>query len=148
LPILNPWITEFGYGAATKCDTMDFGRGTPGPATAVVLYPYAGQTGLPTSFDGSREGPSPPAPPTGWPSGSPITVYAKGIMVATHVISVQSTGVELSHTLLTSADSSFLKDDITLYTDAPFTAATTYRVQITATDTAGALNLDWTFTTK
>ena len=84
-PILSPWVRDFGYGnagsgtgsSAVKCDTMDFSTGTTTAATVVATYPYAGQTGVPTSFNGSYEGPTPPAPPSGWPSGYPIHIYAK-----------------------------------------------------------------------
>jgi hypothetical protein len=77
LPIIDPWTTHLGYGGSERCDTIDFRRGTPAPNDMVVLYPYAGQTGLPTTFDGSRGGPEPPEPSSGWPSASPITVYAQ-----------------------------------------------------------------------
>src|SRR5262249_29626800 len=68
-PILSPWVREIGYGNAPGCDTMDFGVGLPTPNDVVATYPYAGQTGVPVDFDGRFEGPPPPAPPTGWPSG-------------------------------------------------------------------------------
>lgn len=65
---------------------IDFGRGTPMPDDTVVVYPYDGQTGLPREFHGNYEGPEPPEPASGWPSGEVITVYAKDIVVTAHVL--------------------------------------------------------------
>src|SRR5207344_284649 len=133
LPVLNPWVTELGYGGANRCDTIDFARGTPMPNETVVVYPYDGQTGVPTSFDGSHEGPQPPAPSTGWPSGSPITVWAKSINLTSHTVMVDGDTTDMPQVYLTSADSGFLRDDVMIYTNAPFAAGTKYRVSIAGT---------------
>jgi hypothetical protein len=149
LPVLNPWITELGYGGANRCDTIDFGRGTPGPDDVVVVYPYDGQTAVPTTFDGSREGPMPPAPSTGWPSGSPITVYARSIALTRHTVTVDGDTTDLAQVYLTSAESNFLRDAIMIYTNEPFAAGTTYRVTIEGTGLNGqSINRSWTFTTR
>jgi uncharacterized protein YkwD len=148
LPVLSPWVTELGYGNATGCDTMDFGRGTPMPDETVVVYPYAGQAGVPTSFRGDREGPEPLAPPTGWPSGVPITVYARSIEVTEHVLTVDGDTTPIDHVWLTSEDSSFLRDAVSLYAYDPLAGATSYRVTISGTHVAGALSLQWSFTTE
>jgi hypothetical protein len=147
LPILDPWITHLGYGGADNCDTIDFGRGTPAPEDTVVLWPYDGQTGLPTTFDGSHEGPEPPAPPTDWPSATPITVYAQDLTVTEHVLTVDGDSAPIDHVWLTSADSNFLRSAIMMYANAPFEANTTYRVKITGTYVGGPLMREWTFTT-
>jgi uncharacterized protein YkwD len=147
IPILDPWTTHLGYGAADNCDTIDFGRGTPAPEDTVVLWPYDGQTGLPTTFDGSREGPEPPEPPTGWPSATPITVYAQELTVTEHVLTLDGDSAPIDHVWLTSADSNFLRNGIMMYGNAPFEADTTYRVKITGTYVGGALTREWTFTT-
>jgi hypothetical protein len=147
LPILDPWITHLGYGGAENCDTIDFGRGTPAPEDTVVIWPYDGQTGLPTNFDGSHEGPMPPAPSTGWPSSTPITVYAREMAVTEHVLTVDGESAPLDHVWLTSDDSDFLDNAIMMYANAPFEANTTYRVKIAGTYVGGPLSLEWTFTT-
>jgi uncharacterized protein YkwD len=155
IPTLDPWTTELGYGNATGCDTIDFGRGTMvAPNDKVVVYPYDGQTGLPTSFDGSHEGPMPPAPGTGWPSSSPINVYAQGLMVTEHVLTQDGSTTPLDHVWLdansTNVDAGvkgFLRTTAFMYGNAPFMANTKYRVKVTGTHTGGALNLEWTFTT-
>jgi uncharacterized protein YkwD len=148
LPILDPWTTHLGYGGAERCDTIDFGRGTPAPDDTVVVYPYDGQTGVPTAFDGSREGPMPPAPSTGWPSASPITVYAREMSVTEHVLTRDGDTTPIDHVWLTEAESNFLRTAIMMYANSEFAAATTYRVRITGTYVGGPLNLEWTFTTR
>jgi hypothetical protein len=147
LPILDPWTTELGYGHAERCDTIDFGRGTPAPEDTVVVYPYEGQTGVPPSFDGSREGPEPPAPASGWPSASPVTVYAQDMTVTEHVLTVDGDSTPIEHVWLTSAESNFLRNSIMMYGNAPFAAQTTYRVKISGSYVGGPLTLEWTFTT-
>ena len=147
LPILDPWTTHLGYGGAERCDTIDFGRGTPAPDDTVVLWPYDGQTGLPTTFHGDREGPEPPAPPTGWPSATPITVYGQDLVITEHVLTVDGETTPIEHVWLTEADSNFLRSSVMMYGNAPFTAMTTYRVKITGTYVGGALSREWTFTT-
>jgi hypothetical protein len=158
-PILSPWTRDFGYGAAKSgsvlCDTMDFGPGTSTASTVVATYPYSGQTGAPTSFDGSHEGPAPPAPPSGWPSGYPIHVYAQKATVTTHEIrSGGCTGTALAHQWITPGgpgDPGLLRNEQILYADAPLQAKTSYCVIVQgtqATTPAQPLDLSWTFTTR
>ena len=72
-PFVSGRIHEAGYGGTSSFDTMDFGCcGTADPAF-VTNYPVHGQTGVPTSFAGN-EGPEPPVPPGGWPSGSIVSI--------------------------------------------------------------------------
>jgi hypothetical protein len=147
LPILDPWTTHLGYGGAERCDTIDFGRGTPAPEDTVVLWPYPDQTGLPTTFHGDREGPEPPMPPTGWPSATPITVYGQQLTVTEHVLTRDGDSAPIEHVWLTSADSNFLRSSVMMYANAPFEPMTTYRVKITGTYVGGPLMREWTFTT-
>jgi hypothetical protein len=141
-PVLSPWYRDVGYGSATGCDTVDFSAGPTTATTVTAFYPYAGQTGLPVSFDGSREGPQPPAPPSGWPSGYPITLFARGITVSSHVITVNGSSTELAHVWTTTTNA------YVMYTNTPLTAATTYHVTIQATRGTTPLTFDWTFTTR
>jgi uncharacterized protein YkwD len=136
-PLLDPWARDLGYGSATGCDTMDFGVGAGGTTSAslVVSYPYDAQTGVPTSFDGSREGPTPPVPPNGWPSGYPVHVFMRGttITVTTDEFGVDG-GAQLAHQEMTPQTSSgYLQDAVVLYGNAPLTAKTTYRVHLAGT---------------
>ena len=154
IPVLSPWIRDFGYGGATGCDTMDFGVGAATPDSATAVYPYPGQTGVPTSFNGTYEGPPPPAPPSGWPSGYPITVYVKSVKPPTdksqHTISVLGTTTLLDHQIISPGDSTamgLLTDELILYTNAPLSPSTSYHVHVEATGSAGATTFDWVFTT-
>jgi hypothetical protein len=145
-PCLSPWYRDMGYGNATGCDTIDFSRGATTPSTVTGYYPYSGQTGVPTCFDGSREGPTPPAPSTGWPSGYPITIFAQNLTVTTHTIVVDGTATQLAHQWLGS-DSTLGSSAKVLYTDAPLSANTTYRVTIDGTISSNAAHFEWAFTT-
>jgi hypothetical protein len=145
-PILNPWVRHMGYGWGDGCDTIDFGQGPATPDDVTAVYPYAGQTGLPVSFDGSREGPEPPEPATGWPSGYPVTLFARDVTVTRHAIMLDGTTDELPHLWLD--DDQALPDyALVLYTDSPLAANTAYRVIIETTRAGQPLNFDWTFTT-
>jgi hypothetical protein len=147
VPVLSPWYTDMGYGGGTGCDTIDF---APGPNTAAksvtAFYPYDGQTGVPLSFNGAQEGPTPPAPPAGWPSGYPVILYGQGITVSSHQIVVEGDGTPLAHTWL-EGDSTLGSSAKVMYTDAQLSANTTYHVTIDGTNSSGSLHFDWTFTT-
>lgn len=151
-PILDPWTADMGYGNATMCDTIDFGRGTPTAGNdTVVVYPYNGQTNVPTTFDGSHEGPMPPAPSTGWPSSSPVNMYAKGIKITEHTITLDGDATPIDHVWLDpTTDTSmanYLTNVVYLYANKPFTANTKYHVKFVGTRTGGTINVEWTFTT-
>ena len=129
IPLLDPWTAEIGYGAAAGCDVMDLGRGTPAPDSTVTVYPYDNQVDVPVDFDGSREGPMPPAPSSGWPSGSPINVYAKMLTVTEHVLTKDGDATPIEHVWLTAAESNFLRSGVMMYSNAPLAAMTKYRVE-------------------
>lgn len=146
IPMLSPWWRDFGYGNATGCDTIDFGPGAATDKTITAVYPYDGQTGVPLSFNGAYEGPTPPAPSTGWPSGYPVTLYGKGITVTAHQIVVDGTTTPLVHVWI-DGDATTGADAKVLYTEAPLAANTTYRVTIDGSTAAGSVHFEWTFTT-
>ena len=145
-PVLSPWYRDMGYGGGTGCDTIDFGPGTSTAKTVTAVYPYDGQSGVPVSFNGAQEGPTPPVPSSGWPSGYPITLYGQGITVTSHQIVVDGTTTPLAHQWL-DGDSTLGSSAKVLYTDAPLTANTTYRVTIVGTTSSGSVSFDWKFTT-
>jgi hypothetical protein len=89
----------------------------------------------------------PPAPTSGWPSGSPINVYAKMLTVTEHVLTLDGDDTPIEHVWLTNAESQFLRNGAMLYSNAPFTAQTKYRMKITGTYVGGPVSLEWTFTT-
>jgi hypothetical protein len=150
IPLLSPWYRDMGYGGTTtpaKCDTIDFAPGAMSPSTVTAVYPYNGQTSVPTSFDGRYEGPPPPLPATGsWPSGYPVILYLRGGTVQSHQISVDGTTTPIGHVWIDLTPNNG-GDGFILYTDAPLTPNTTYRVQIAAMQRTTPLTFDWKFTT-
>src|SRR5262249_35214498 len=104
-PVLSPWVRDVGYGDTGRdCATMDFGAGERAANNIVATWPVDGQTGVPTQFDGSREGPPPPRPETGWPSGYPITIYLKGTLTA-HSLTIDGSSEEIPHFFFGPGDS-------------------------------------------
>ena len=146
-PLLSPWWDDMGYGNAAKCDVIDQGPGKQMPATTSAMYPYAGQTGVARSFNGAQEGPTPPAPPTGWPSGLPITLYVKQATTVSHSIEVMGSGTPLSHQFIDYGQSDNDSSQLILYADKPLSANTTYHVTIAVTISGTPKTFDWTFTT-
>jgi uncharacterized protein YkwD len=153
-PLLDPSTGDLGYGAAVGCDVIDFGRGVTAAAGATVVYPYDGQTNVPPSFNGANEGPMPPAPTTGWPSSSPVSVHAKGLMVTEHTITIDGDTTPIEHVWL-DANATIVAMDMRrqlanvnfMYANAAFAPNTKYRVKLVGTITGGTLMKEWTFTT-
>jgi hypothetical protein len=153
IPLLDPWTVDMGYGGATGCDAMDIGRGMSSiPTSTIVVYPYDGQTNVPTSFSG-LDGPQPPAPSGGYPSSYPVNIYAQGLSVTQHVLTKAGDGAPIDHLWLDMNSSDlqsglqgYFYDTAFLY-GAPFAANTKYQVQIVGTYSGGTLNKTWTFTT-
>jgi len=151
-PMLDPWTRDMGYGtAAGGCDTIDFGNpATDVPATTVLVYPYDGQTDVPTTFNGAYEGPMPPAPPSGWPSASPVTLYARKLVVTEHVLTKEGDPTPLEHTWIDNTDEMsgvVVRSNVFMYAHTPFMPNTKYQVSIKGTSQAGALDKLWSFTT-
>ena len=138
-PTLDPRTRDFGYGSATGCDTIDFGEGAGGATAAnvIVSYPYDGQTGVGRSFYGMQESPTPPVPPSGWPSAMPITIYmqATSITLTTDEFGVDG-GMQLAHQVMTPQSAmGYLNNALVLYGNAPLAAQTKYRVHVAGTRT-------------
>jgi hypothetical protein len=153
IPMVDPWTTDMGWGGGPGCDVIDFGRGTVRPPDSTVsMYPYAGQTDVPVSFNG-LEAPQPPAPAGGWPSSYPVSIYAQRLSVTEHVLTKDGDATPLAHTFLDvkstgqgPAFASYFTNTAMLY-GAAFQPNTTYRVKIVGSYAGGALNVEWTFTT-
>ncbi|MGH7436307.1 MAG: CAP domain-containing protein [Polyangiaceae bacterium] len=154
-PLLDPRMRDFGYGSATKCDTIDLGEGAGSttPDSVIVSYPYNGQTGVPLSFQGSQEIPTPPVPPAGWPSAYPITVFmaASSITLTTDEFSIDG-GAQIAHQVMTPQSANgYLSDALVLYGNVPLTSKTTYRVHVAGTRTSTAtssFDVSFAFTTQ
>jgi uncharacterized protein YkwD len=154
IPILDTATTVMGYGSAEGCDTIDFGPNRRREALSLVAYPYAGQIGVTTAFDGRNEGPMPPAPTTGWPSANPISLYGQQLLITEHQLFVDGDDTPLEHTwldptspILPADQQSLLRNVVFMYANQPYLPNTTYRVKIVGTYAGGDLLREWTFTT-
>jgi len=149
-PVLRPWVGEMGYGRDTGCDTADYGGGSGASTDLTVTYPYPAQADVPPSFNG-REGPTPPAPPSGYPSGYPITIYTLGELTE-HRLTIDGSDADVPHVWLYPGHpetSSLLRQEYVMYAHEPLQRATTYRVRASGTTRSGApLSVDYTFTTR
>jgi hypothetical protein len=138
-PLLDPRMRDFGYGNATGCDTIDLGEGlgSTTPDSVIVSYPYDGQTGVPLSFKGNQEVPTPPVPPAGWPSAYPITVFmaATSVTLTTDAFGIDG-GAQIAHQVMTPQSAQgYLSNALVLYGNVPLTTKTTYRVHVAGTRT-------------
>ena len=154
IPILDPATTVLGYGSAEGCDSVAFGPNRRREALSLVAYPYAGQIGVTTAFDGRYEGPMPPPPATGWPSANPISLYGQQLVVTEHQLFVDGDPTPLDHTwldptspILPEDQQSLLRNVVFMYANQPYLPDTTYRVRIAGTYAGGELLREWTFTT-
>lgn len=158
-PVLDPRTRDFGYGNATGCDTIDFGEGAGSTTAAdvIVSYPYDGQTGVALSFDGALESPTPPVPPSGWPSALPVTIFmqATSITLTTDEFGVDG-GAQLAHQVMTPQSAQgYLSNALVLYGNAPLTSQTKYRVHVAGTrqnqgfsgTTSAQFDVNFAFTT-
>ena len=96
----------------------------------------------------------PPAPPTGWPSANPITLYAPTPMITEHVLTVDGTSEPIEHVWLDSnasqlsaSDKQFLRRSVFMYANKPYMPNTKYRVKLSGTFAGGTIAKEWTFTT-
>jgi len=142
IPILSPFVGDSGYGGAPMVDTMDFAWAPTAYTGAPVVYPFAGETDVPRSFDGSTESPQLPVPPQGWPSGYPIIVYGVDLKITSHT---------LDHTFISPGDPAsmgILENESVLYAHQPLESNSTYRVVVVGKHDDDAVHLDWSFTTR
>lgn len=137
LPLLHPQLDQWGYGQAKggKAATEVIDATQAGPIAAdLVVYPYPNQTAVPSAWSGN-EGPQPPKPPLGYPSGPVISArFAGTIQVKTHeLMDTQNKAVE--HVWLTAANdknlAAFDNKTVVLYAHKPLaTGVYTVRLQV------------------
>ena len=149
LPLIDPRSTLMGFGMASsgkaRTEVMDFGRG--GSSGPIVVYPWPGQTGVPLKWSGN-EGPQPPKPKTGYPSGPVITArFPGGPNIVSHQL-LNSAGEDVPHVWLTPSNDPNLKmfdsSTVVIYANDPIPAGT-YTVKLVV-ETAGAKKtLQWSF---
>jgi len=153
LPLLDPRTVAFGYGLASGpvgCDTADWSARTAQAGDPVVIYPIDGQIDVPRAWNG-LEGPQPPPPPEGFPSGSVISARLDGPPKITSHALRDDKGNEVPHVFLDAQGDATLGQfdarTVVLYAHAPLAAKTTYHVELKGTAGPSALDLSWSFTT-
>ncbi len=150
LPLVNPRTDAWGWGQAkgSGAQTEVIDATQTGPIAAdLVVYPYPGQTGVPAAWSGN-EGPQPPKPPGGYPSGPVITArFEPAVQVQSHEL-VDDKGAAVEHVWLTAANdknlAAFDSKTVVLYAHKPLAAgAWTARLKV---QRAGKDELvQWTF---
>jgi uncharacterized protein YkwD len=136
-PFITPDMGQAGFGHASAFDTMDFGASSAADPAFVTNYPVHGQANVPTQWSGN-EGPQPPAPSGGFPSGPVVSVVfpsSSGVHIVKHQIFDGSCNA-LSH-VAGGADlpdvgfqAGFLGPTIALYTDKPLASGAEYTVNV------------------
>jgi uncharacterized protein YkwD len=155
--ILEPMFKEAGSGAATSTSgttyfTTDFAAiGLNGGLASgtVAVYPFSGQTNVPTGVNSDEEEPDPV--PNQNRAGYPASVHAN----LTSTLTVQSFtikphgGAEMAARMLTrSADANTPASAAAIIPLSALSSATTYDVQFVGTVDGIAINRSWSFTTQ
>lgn len=164
IPFMDGSLMAMGYGAAgsgawsnsTRIDTVDFGtldhegKGYAGSDVAGI-YPPPGSSGIPVSFDG-LESPQPPPPPTGYPSGTIVSITwssSAPAKVTEHSIWAEEDQVPLEHVWLDASNDSTLQGAATvaLYPYAPLKEGKKYWVEMKGEKGGKPWELKWYFYT-
>ncbi len=149
IPFMSPDSVHTGYGGAATVDVMNFGyKGHP-DKTLAVLYPWPGQTNVPKGWSGN-EGPQPPPPPNGYPSGPVITVTTAGgapLTISEHKL-LDAGGAEIPHVWLPKDFNGFLSATWAMYADDPLPGASEFTVVLTGKHGPDDWSRTWTFTTR
>ena len=155
-PFDSPGTLEAGFGGASQFTTMDFGCGGSSDPALVTNYPVHGQSGFPTMFLGN-EGPEPPVPPSGWPSGSIISVIfpagATVTVTAHQLYDASCTPVDhvaggANITPDPGFQTGFLGSSMVMYGNAPLQSGQTYTVNVEYTLNGAPGNRTFQFTTQ
>ncbi len=159
LPILHPASKHVGYsqiGAiGAYVNVLDIGTdasvATASPP-AGVAWPPDGSADVPLAWDG-LENPTPPAPPTGFPSGPVLSLqFPLGVELRvedTRVIDETGGGLSIGHTTLTADNDPHLAGEtaVVFYPHAPLQPGHTYRAVVEGTIDGALLVRSWRFTT-
>lgn len=164
IPFMDANMVACGYGLAgsgtwsnsSRIDTMDFGtvdsngKSYTGPEV-MGIYPPPGSSGIPVSFDG-LESPEPQRPPTGWPSGTIVTITWSspvGAKIAEHAIWAEDDQVPLEHVWLDASNDQHLQGSgtIALYAYKPLREGTKYWVELKGEKGGKPWELKWFFYT-
>ena len=154
IPFVSAHSELMGYGIARgECaaDVIDFGSASSVSRTRPVSYPFNGQTGVPSSWNG-MENPQPPLPPgISYPSGPIITLtFPAGVPnpVSEHELE-DPDGDAIEHQWVTPSNDPHgsLSDTLSMYAYDPLEPQTEYTVRIVARYEGSKTTWEWTFTT-
>jgi len=128
---------------------MNFGRGADATGEP-VRYPWPGQTGVPTSWDG-MESPQPPMPAgSSYPSGPVITLTfpAGAFQISSHRV-LDPSAAEVEHQFVDpgSDPAGFLSETVALYALNPLQGNATYTVELQGAWKGAETTWEWQFTT-
>jgi hypothetical protein len=149
-PLLHPAAQSSGYGqaaaAGAKAEVMDVAMGGSS-ATDLVVYPWPGQSGVPASWSGN-EGPQPPPPPGGYPSGPVVTArFASAVQVTAHSLR-DASGKAIDHVWLDAKNDKYVDmfdaKQTVLYAHKPL-AAGGYTVRLEVTQNGQPRVVQWRF---
>jgi tetratricopeptide (TPR) repeat protein len=150
-PIMRPDLRVIGYADAgflsLPIEDMEFGFAYPGASHAPVVYPAAGQTNVPATFD-DNELPDPV--PAGGPrvTGYPVTVTFdrySSVRVSSFTLSGPTGMVGFVFTLAPSDET---ENSASLLPGAPLVAGATYTAHIVGTVDGAAYQRTWSFTVQ
>jgi uncharacterized protein YkwD len=144
-PFLRSEMVSFGYGHATNCATIDFGK-ADGPSDGWVVWPPDGARSVQTTFHASRELPNPVSPLE--IVGSPISLISHLSLSDVRATLVGPSG-EVTAITITSTDASGLvhPGEIHLVPERPLAPMTTYTATFTAQAGTSPFHATTSFTT-
>jgi hypothetical protein len=163
--MMRPWATMAGYStffqSHLQLDTWANALYTSGKKSEAgtiasshpnIFYPIPGDSNVPLRFNGI-ETPQPPAPPTGWPSGYPVTIVANtnAVITGTAFCLVESNGTctHVPHVaLVNSVDARTEKNVGQLYGHRQLLPNRVYRVQFFGSFNGVAAAPWWEFRTR
>jgi hypothetical protein len=172
-PFLNYQLIETGFaetsgtlgGRPSQFNVMDWAaplgsNGNPPPDP--IVFPVPGQTGVPNSFAGYLEGPTPPSPtgtnpwPSGVHSGTVVSIHFPGMnrTITDHHIFYNAGGacMDTPHTYVASETDTtlnrFMSPDVFMYANQPLQGGTEYVVQVTGTVNGNPWTRAWAFSTQ
>lgn len=150
-PFVSFDTKSFGFGGySLQYATIDFGAGGSAPSkTKRVVWPTAGATGIPTTFDCTTESPNPcdaGLTKVGYPisltGGSDLTVTSTKLVKA-------GTATGLAHMVLkNSNDVKIPKSQVYMIPKAPLKPATQYTATVKGSLNNTSFTKTWSFTTQ
>jgi cysteine-rich repeat protein len=155
-PILHPNVAEMGFGNAAgqgrAAAVIDFGAGPSEDPLRIVLFPAPNAIGVAREFSGN-EGPRPPDPPGGFPSGPIVSLHfdlSAQVTITEHRL-FDEVGTELAHAFVspqTAGLGPFMMNSVAFYAKGPAPSNATFRARVSGTLNGQPFTREWSFTTE